>query len=120
MTIHIYFMVAGPQTPHAYHFSMSALAGRGAADAHKCLENKIGMKKEASEKWTNESEYKKKLWELKRKTMVLADGRPSKPLNNFTLIKDSSKSMCCCELLFMTKALVDAGWRDLYRFLACQ
>lgn len=45
MTIHIYFMVAGPQTPHAYHFSMSALAGRGAADAHKCLENKIDMKK---------------------------------------------------------------------------
>lgn len=41
--------------------------------------------------------------------MVHADGRPSKLLNNFTFIKDSSKSMCCCELLFMTKALVDAG-----------
>lgn len=41
--------------------------------------------------------------------MVLANGRLSKLLNKFTLIKDSSKSMCCCELLFMTKALVDAG-----------
>lgn len=49
MTIHIYFMVAGPQTPRAYHFFMSALAESGAADTHKCLENKVGMKKEASE-----------------------------------------------------------------------
>lgn len=43
-------MVAGPQTPRAYHFSTSALAARKAADAHKCLENKTGMKKEEGEK----------------------------------------------------------------------
>lgn len=120
MTIHIYFMVAGPQTPHAYHFSMSALAGRRAADTHKCLENKIGMKKEASEKENKWERKQEKAVKTGKENNGTRDGRPSKLLNNFTLIKDSSKSMCCCELLFMSKALVDAGWRDLYRFLECQ
>lgn len=42
--------------------------GRGrVADTHKCLENKIGMKKEANEREeTSESDRKKKLWGEKK------------------------------------------------------
>lgn len=39
-----------------------------AADTHKCLENKIGMKKEANEREeTSESDRKKKLWGERKK-----------------------------------------------------
>lgn len=100
MTIHIYFMVAGPQTPHVYHFSTRVLAVGRATDAPKCLKNKTGMKKR---KASGNEHKKKKLWKPRRKTAVLVCVCPSELLNNFTLIKDNSKSMCCCELLFMTK-----------------
>lgn len=62
-------------------------------------------------KKTSEGEHKKKSCENpeKGKQWLRADGRPSRLLNKFAFIKDSSKSMRCCELLFMTKALVDAG-----------
>lgn len=104
MTIHIYFMVAGPQTPHVYHFSTSALAVGRATDAPKCMENKTGMKTgKASENEHKNEEKINKLWKPRRKTAVLVCVCPSELLNNFTLIKDNSKSMCCCELLFVTK-----------------
>lgn len=52
---------------------------------------------------TRMEKKKKKLWMPRRKTAVLVRVYPSELLNNFTLIKDNSKSMCYCELLFMTK-----------------
>lgn len=68
------------------------------------------MKKEANEREeTSESDRKKKLLGEKklRKTNVCGDCCVSQLLNNFTFIKDSSKSMCCCEPLFKTQ--VDDG-----------
>lgn len=95
-----------PQTPHVYHFSTRALAVGRASDAHKCLENKNRHEDEKKESQWERTQEKKSCerWEGKqvvsRSVFTLLE-----LLNNFTLIKDNSKSMCCCELLFMTKGL---------------
>lgn len=84
-----------------------------------CFRNKVGMKKEASEKKERVT-ARESCDNPKEGNSGMCWWSPSRRLNNWTFIKDRSKSMCCCELLFMSKILVDAAWRDLSCFLECQ
>lgn len=56
MTIHIYFMVAGPQTPRANHFSMSALARRRPQTHTSVWKTKQAWKRKQVRKKTLECE----------------------------------------------------------------
>lgn len=88
MTIHIYFMVAGLQTPSAYHFSMSALAGiaggRGEphtnTNPHECLGNKIGVKKESG----------RVSGICQKKKQEIMENELLKPLSKVGFVKDDS------------------------------
>lgn len=99
-----------------------------AADTHTHTHTHVLFPKQSGhEKGSEWGKKKKQGWPREKAvttqrwgTMERDDGLPSKRLNNFTFINDSSKSMCCCELLFMSKILVDAGWHDLSSSLRCQ